>query len=178
MIADISLFNTFAGNYESGADVLAMKQSILASAEDKVIEYLGYDPAEKTVSERYSGIGTDEIYLNRKNITDIDSIVVDGVEITGFDYDNDRVFMLDGSNAFAKGINNIVVTYTSGWSQEDMPSALKMATVRIASLMLEESNGNIGVTSKSFGDNSRTFIKLTDYRDYLKQISSYKVMRF
>lgn len=178
MIADINLFNTFAGNYETGSEVTAMKMSILASAEEKVIEYIGYDPTRKTVTERYSGIDSDEIFLNRKNITEIESIKVDGVEISGYSFENDRVYMEDGSYSFTRGINNIVVTYTSGWEEDEMPDPLKIATVRIAALMLEETNGNIGVTSKSFGDNSRTFVKLTDYRDYLKQISSYRVLRF
>ena len=78
---------------------------------------------------------------------------------------------------FPKGLDNIYVNYVSGWTKENLPASIKMAVYRIAALMLSESHGNIGVTSKTFGDQSRTFVTLNDYSKYLKAISGYRPLR-
>lgn len=44
------------------------------------------------------------------------------------------------------------------WTAVTMPSIVKVTVLRIATLMLMEGGENIGVTGKSFSDNSRTFI--------------------
>jgi hypothetical protein len=55
-----------------------------------------------------------------------------------------------------------------------IPGIIKMTILRIAALLQTESDNNIGVTSKTFGESgSRTFVKTTDYQPYLLQISSY-----
>ncbi len=58
---------------------------------------------------------------------------------------------------------------------EVVPGIVKLTILRIASLMESESGGNIGVTSKQFGESgTRTFVKTTDYSPYLLQIACYK----
>ena len=60
--------------------------------------------------------------------------------------------------------DNILISYSAGWTVEEMPSVIIISILRIATLMLSETNGNIGLTGKSFSDNSRTFINYSNYQ--------------
>ena len=53
-----------------------------------------------------------------------------------------------------------------------------MAVLRIASLMLAEQGGNIGVTSKSFSDQTRTFVNYSNYNKFLQPLAIYKSRNF
>jgi hypothetical protein len=81
---------------------------------------------------------------------------------------------------------NIKVKYDAGWgtiinddekNSEYLPGIIKMTVLRIASLLQNESDSNIGITSKSFADSgTRTFINYTNFDKYLIQISNYKLL--
>ena len=59
-----------------------------------------------------------------------------------------------------------------------MPKVIKLSIMRIATLMLSETNGNIGLTGKSFADNSRTFINYSNYKKYLEPLDGLRIVRF
>jgi hypothetical protein len=59
-----------------------------------------------------------------------------------------------------------------------MPSVIVVSILRIATLMLSETGGNIGLTGKSFADNSRTFVNYSNYRKYLAPLDSMRIMGF
>ena len=50
--------------------------------------------------------------------------------------------------------------------------------MRIATLMLMEGGENIGVSGKSFSDNSRTFISYTNYMKYLSPLQTFRKAAF
>jgi len=57
-----------------------------------------------------------------------------------------------------------------------VPPVIKSAIVRIAALMFQETNGNIGITGKNFGESgSRTFTNYVNYQKYLMPISNYRL---
>jgi len=63
------------------------------------------------------------------------------------------------------------------WTAEGLtecPDLIKLTIQRIATLLLMEAGENIGVTSKSMPDNSRTFINYTSYFKYLRPIQNYR----
>lgn len=64
------------------------------------------------------------------------------------------------------------------WCSEGLPASIKLSILRIATLMLQETGGNIGLTGKSFGDNSRTFINYSNYRKYLQPLDPIRLARF
>jgi hypothetical protein len=69
------------------------------------------------------------------------------------------------------GANNIGVIET------EIPNIFKQTQLRIASLLYQEADQNIGVTSKSFGDSgSRTFINYTNFDKYLSPLSKYSLV--
>jgi hypothetical protein len=58
-----------------------------------------------------------------------------------------------------------------------MPYIIKLTVLRIAALLQAESDSNIGITSKSFGESgSRTFINYTNFDKYLLPIANYKLL--
>jgi len=74
--------------------------------------------------------------------------------------------VLNGGNALIEsGINTI-------------PPEIISTILRIAALLQTESDGNIGITGKSFGDSgSRTFTNFTNFHKFLFPISRYRLKR-
>ena len=59
-----------------------------------------------------------------------------------------------------------------------IPAEIISTILRIASLLQSESESNIGVTSKSFGDSgSRSFVNYTNFNKFLLPISRYRLKR-
>lgn len=57
-----------------------------------------------------------------------------------------------------------------------LPMILKQTVFRIGTLLQQESSGNIGINSKSFGESgSRTFLNIVDYSKYLMPLSEYRL---
>lgn len=64
------------------------------------------------------------------------------------------------------------------WTIVTVPNLVKLTILRIATLMLMEGGENIGVTGKSFADNSRSFISYTNYMKYLSPLQTYREVAF
>ena len=64
------------------------------------------------------------------------------------------------------------------WQPHEMPSVIRLTILRIATLMLMEGGENIGVTGKSFADNSRSFISYTNYSKYLNPLQTLREVAF
>lgn len=63
------------------------------------------------------------------------------------------------------------------WGQS-VPDLVRLTVMRIATLMLMEAGENIGVTGKSFADNSRSFISYTNYSKYLNPLQTLREVVF
>lgn len=179
MIIDIATFDQYTGNHEDSAEAVALKNTYLASAQEIVTDYLGFSPeaSSETYMETLSGVGIDKIYPHVHPITSVSRLSVAGTTIPdSFYVVNENHIKLVGG-VFPVGVNNVDVIYTGGWSVEQMPSIIKMTILQIASLMLQEQNGNIGITGKSFGDNSRSFINYTNYDKWLAKLDGLKSVR-
>ena len=61
---------------------------------------------------------------------------------------------------------------------ESVPNLVRLTVLRIATLMLMEAGENIGVTGKSFADNSRSFISYTNYSKYLNPLQTFREVAF
>lgn len=84
---------------------------------------------------------------------------------------------------FLKSAEEIVEGYLGyevgeRYKEGEIPSVIKLSIMRIATLMLEETGGNIGLTGRSFGDSSRTFINYSNYKKYLEPLDSIRDVRF
>lgn len=61
---------------------------------------------------------------------------------------------------------------------QTIPEIVKLTILRIATLMLMEGGENIGVSGKSFSDNSRSFISYTNYHKYLSPLQTLRKVVF
>ena len=59
--------------------------------------------------------------------------------------------------------------------QDEVPTLVRQTCYRIATLLELESDGNLGVNSKSFEGGSRSFLNVTNYDSYLKPLSELKL---
>lgn len=168
----------YSGNFDESLN--SLKAIFLDSAESIVIEYLGYDPLSKQYASILSGADKPYVQLRAQPITEITSVKVDGATLDSADFISDKEMLIhkDLESVFTSGSNNILVSYTAGYVDEDIPGLIKLTILRIAGLMMTEQGGNIGVSSKSFDQGgSRTFINTKDYSPYLKILDPLKVER-
>lgn len=179
MLVTLEDFNTYSGNLEAESDIVHLKEDFLRSAEEIVGEYLGYAPALTNYSEVYlSSYKRPALYLPAKNVISVDAITINGREqdMEQFIIKDDHIRFKDG-RMFPRGEDNIIVTFSAGWEPDTVPTVIKMSILRIATLMLQETNGNIGLSGKSYADQSRTFISYTNYAKYLSPIDGYRIPR-
>ena len=180
MILTITEFNTYSGNYEASEAVVALKTSMLKSAQEIVSNHIGFDPESAQRTDWISPIGNNRLYLFAHPITAVSSVEVNGVSIPATDYTiHDRYLRLN-SGVWPEGEETVKVTYTAGWSASGnnaMPEIIKQTILEIATLKLLQAGENIGVTGKSFGENSRTFINYTNFDKWLKNLDEYKIVR-
>ena len=181
MNASIAMFNTYSGNYEDSSEALLLKGAFLCTAEDIVASYLGFDPKQQEYTDVIaSGTGSRRLYLPVRNITSVGSLTVGTVEVdpSVVKACDDHIRFIDHATKFPIGEDNILVSYTAGWEVEQMPSVIVVSILRIATLMLSETGGNIGLTGKSFADNSRTFVNYSNYRKYLQPLDGMRILGF
>jgi len=181
MIASIAMFDTYSGNYEDSGEAVLLKGAFLASAESIVASYLGFDPTEKEYRDVVaSGAGSRRLYLPSRNITSVEALTVGtaAVDPSLVAACDDHIRFLDHATKFPLGEDNIKVSYTAGWTLQEMPAVIVVSIMRIATLMLSETGGNIGVSGKSFADNSRTFVNYSNYRKYLQPLDALRILGF
>ena len=173
-LVTVDELNAYSGNYETAA----YKTTLVEAASDIVVKYLGYNPSQAARTYRTVGWGNDFVILPVPEVSAVASLVVDGETWPSSDYlaivdpVSGRTRLELTSKTFLRGAK-VVITYTAGY--ETVPDAIKLAALRIAALMLEEANGNIGVTGKTFADMSKQFISYTNYDKYLRPLSGYKL---
>jgi len=127
-----------------------------------------------------SGTGSRRLYLPCRNITVVQALTVGtaAVDTSLVAACDDHIRFVDHATKFPVGEDNIRLSYTAGWDAQEMPSVIVVSILRIATLMLSETGGNIGLTGKSFADNSRTFVNYSNYRKYLQPLDSLRILGF
>ncbi len=179
MIVSVEAFNAYSGNNEDSKESVMCKETFLKASEEIVKDYLGFDPEEKEHTEEIEGNLRRGIWLGARNVSEIKSVLLNEHELPEDEYrlKGDRLFATKTSQGpFTHG--TFTITYTAGWSRDNMPEVIVLSILRLATLMLTEGNGNIGLTGKSFTDNSRTFVNYSNYRKYLQPLDGLRIMRF
>jgi hypothetical protein len=165
----------------------ALQQNCVDAAENIVNAYLGYSPALHSYIHCFDGNGASELQLKARPITALIGVEINGAAIPPGEFqiypDNEFLYYRE---IFPSGRRNIKVDYDAGWgvtvdddeaNRDYIPGIIRMTVLRIAALLQTESDGNIGVTSKSFADSgARTFVNTVNFDKYLVQISSYKLL--
>jgi hypothetical protein len=85
----------------------------------------------------------------------------------------------DAGSTFDEELNGgFADSFNTDDDNNGVPRIIRLTVLRIAALLQSETDENIGVTSKTFGDSgSRTFVNYTNFDKYLLPISKYKLIR-
>ena len=180
MTVSTETFNAYSGNWEDSEAALLCKRTFLESAVSIVKDYLGFDPSEKEYTdEELEGDLIKGLWLPARNVREVKSLALGGFELPPDEWrlkGDMLVATKSCQSPFRRGV--FTATFTAGWKDDEMPSVIVLSVLRIATLMLTEGNGNIGLTGKSFADNSRTFINYSNYRKYLQPLDGLRILRF
>ena len=136
--------------------------------------YIGYDPELHTTTKKMDGTGCNLLNILDAPIVSVISLSVDGVPVDSASYVvRDEYIILLGGLMFNPGTANIEITYSAGFSP--VPGDIVQTALRIAGVLHAESDGNIGISSKSFGESgSRVFLN-SNLERYLVAIDKYKI---
>lgn len=112
--------------------------------------------------EIQDGDGTLDILVKNPPIGSVTEITEDDIVVSSdwyVIYADEGCIKRKDSGAWAKGIQNIVIKYSGGWSQADLPKDLKWACLQWVHLMWKrKEDQRVGVSSWNFGDQSVSFI--------------------
>lgn len=154
---------------------------------DEIIKnFLSRDLETAEYTELYNGSGKDKLVLRQAPITEVTTIELwDGTEwdeITDSDYD--RLYIVPRSNSFitegyvfSKGDYNYQITYTAGYSDDDMPKSIKKAFNELVKIAYDNSpikNNTLGKLSKVEGGNLVVNIDVKAQEKILDDIWSYR----
>ena len=172
-IATVEDFQKYTGFFEE----VEQQQIYLDGAQDIVEKYLGYHVLEKKYVDLFHGNGTKTLQLKARPVKLI-TVKIEGGETPVDNFITEHEFIYYKNGVFPEGKYNIEVKYKGGLSEGSVPELLRLTVLRLASLLATEAQGNIGVTSKSFGDSgTRTFLNNTDFSRYLLPVNSYRLLR-
>lgn len=173
-IVSIEEFDAYTGNYESSPEAVRMKIDMLKSAQEIVESYLNYKLDSGLHVDMHIGFNNSKIYLDSRPVANVNLITINHEEFENYGFDYESIYRTDG--LVFKDKDMILIEYeTSGTF---VPPLIKQTILRIAALLLQESNGNIGLTGKSATDGmSRSFINYTNFQKYLDPLSNYRVFK-
>lgn len=133
---------------------------LLAAAESQVIQYISHDPEGGSRVDRVNGNGGRYMVPLGFPVLSVESLEVDGISIPaesasapGY-YLNDGAVWVSGGYVLSRGIGNVKLSYTTGYSP--VPAAFKQAVIELAAFRLKETE-RIGVASKSIGSESISY---------------------
>jgi len=178
-LCTLAYFKSYAEENSDKKDTLL--ELYIEAASQKIRDYINYDPISASHVERYDGTGNQKLYLNTRPITVLTYVEVwsgdtgDSVLINEYPiiYE-DMNYLFGNGYVFPKGTLNIKVSYTAGYTQNDLPAIFIITCLRIAGLMEKEGGekGSLGISSVSYDAGSRGYIEI-GYQKYLDELSEY-----
>lgn len=185
MIVTTEEFQTYYGLNTDDAGKLELVDLMLATAQEMVENYIGYETELQTYTKVMNGNSLNSISLGVKPVNSIIALSIDAVPVdleAETYYLNDNI-MTSMDRVFPRGQFNITVSYSAGYSNTeatvpDVPFILKASVMRIAGVLWRESDGNIGINSVSDPNTgSRTFAE-TRFKKFLDPVlNRYKLVR-
>lgn len=169
-------FNNYSGNFEDDAESKSLKTKILNTAQTVVEDYLGYYVLEGNYIEVMRGTGQNKMFVHNVPITYVNEVRKNNIPLDpeSYIFTEDAVVLLH--DRFEDNCD-ILIDYSAGRNQYNIPDIIRVTILRIATLLLMEAGENIGITSKSFSDNSRSFISYTNYDKYLQPLRNMRVFK-
>lgn len=145
--------------------------SLISSASSWVENWVNRTLSSATYSERYNGTGNYSMMVKNYPITAISSMTVNGVAVSasdgisvGYLFDNNTIIMI--GNKISKGIQNVTVSYTAGYTT--IPQDIKQVVIELVGYKFKEMT-RIGLESKTISGEVTTF-SLKDLKEHNKNL--------
>ena len=157
----------------------------LEMAWEELINSLGYEPSSSEVTEKYNGTNSIYLYLNKRPVTEISSVLINDTELDSDNYEIYEGIAIENDTAFIKGqtflgntlnvnksLRRIEVTYTAGYTADNFPYALQLAVISLiqnAQAMTENADnlssykiGDIAYSFKTYAETNTCFNSILD----------------
>lgn len=168
----------------------AMLARMIASQSQNALNYMNRSAIlSAAYTEKYSGVGMPSIMLRQWPVTAVAAVSINGIAIaaqtappwgvgyffapyTGPGVGGPCLLGVSGS-VFARGLNNIQVTYTAGYAA--VPDAIENAVIEMVALRYRE-RSRIGITSQSDGQTTTSFVKDSMTPSIAEALDKYKMV--
>lgn len=173
MFVSLTEFNTYINNYEDSTEINALKNLCIGSAEGIIEDFLHYPLTQGTyLNEVYPVYNLDFFYTKKGNVTALTMVRENGEDIT------ESCSIFEDAVVCTRKLNGIITaSYTAGWTTQTIPSDIKNAILRIASLLYSEGDGNIALSGKTSESGSKQFIITANYDKFLHPLRGYQRVR-
>lgn len=160
-------FQWYLNDFEDSKEALSLKNQYLITAKEIVENYLGYSIDIHDVTEEHISLHSRDIYLREFPVQEVYSVKINGRPLPAplFERRGDHVRV----HNFVPCDAEIEVQYCAGYRK--IPDIVEQTIFRLGSLLKTEANGNIGLTSRSYGnDGTRSYLNYTSYSKYLEPL--------
>lgn len=185
-VALISLEDAKAYVGATGTESDAILCTFINSMSQWVLDFLGRSLLSKTYTEYYHGNGTDTLILRNRPITAITSIHIDSLRGWAADTavtvaddviqskEAGIIRLWNNQCSFPRGMANVKVVYTAGYTLTTMPHGIRQAVRRILDRQDKgRTHHSLDIASQSVGDTTTTFNSAAIPADALSMIQRY-----
>ena len=122
---------------------------IIDSATSSLVQLMQTDPRSMTVTERVSGMGAASVIPDRRPISAVSAVAIDGASIDAllWDFDDDAIWLKRG--IFPRGRRNVTITYTAGYPDSLLGPVFQAARYTVKAFW-EARAASMNVSSESF----------------------------
>jgi uncharacterized phiE125 gp8 family phage protein len=139
----------------------AILNALIANESQYIKSWLNRDLVSQVYSETYDGTGGAVLVLPNYPITAVASVAIDGLTIaacadataSGYVFNESKISLR--GYRFSKGMQNVAVTYTAGYTV--IPDDLQQACIELVALSFKERD-RIGLSSKGIQGEQTNFI--------------------
>lgn len=169
-------FQWYCNDFEDSEDAIALKKQYLITAKQYVEQFLGYVLDTHEVTETHVFVNSRDIYLREFPIMECYSVRIHGQYVPAplYSLRGDHV-RLETSCCIHEG-EEIEIQYVAGYRK--IPDLIETTIFRLAALLKSEANGDIALTSKSYGtDGSRSFYNYQNWDKFMAPLYPFKTIK-
>jgi hypothetical protein len=177
MVVSVSGYQQFMANESTSKLNSTILLDCLSVAQNKIEDYIGFSLDSASYTNIYNYSGSYIFNLGNSGIQGITSVSLDdGIIITSDQYTLDNYHLIIDSSKVNLGYDNKVsVSFSGGWTINNVPSAIKLAIYYIAQAIGKSANfANGQATAINQGGQSITFDSTRYYRFY-DYVKGYKI---
>lgn len=173
MEVTLAEFNTYLNDYNDSAEVQALKIDMLNSAQVLCEKHLGYTLGEAATEETYTWINKSSFAILLPKPCEITTVKINGDTVTN--YLTHGLWYIKDSDNYYRDYRNAEIEIKGYWNLQPTPDIIKIAILKIASLMYLETGKKIGVSGVQLPDGmGHQYISYTNYNKHLLALNPYK----